>query len=47
MDLNDLSSVKDAAYKIKHDFPKIDVLLNNAGVMAPQQRETTVDGIEK
>jgi NAD(P)-dependent dehydrogenase (short-subunit alcohol dehydrogenase family) len=45
LDLDNLSSVKDAANWV--DLPKIDVLLNNAGVMAIPQREITVDGYER
>jgi NAD(P)-dependent dehydrogenase (short-subunit alcohol dehydrogenase family) len=44
LDLDTLASVKEAA---GWDLPKIDVLLNNAGIMAPPKREVTVDGFEK
>jgi NAD(P)-dependent dehydrogenase (short-subunit alcohol dehydrogenase family) len=46
LDLADLSSVSDfAARLIATDYP-IDLLVNNAGVMAPGARQITVDGFE-
>ena len=39
LDLNDLNSVKSFAETFKGD--KIDILLNNAGIMAVPQKETT------
>ena len=44
LDLDDLSQVRTAA---SWSIPKIDVLLNNAGIMALPERELTVDGIER
>lgn len=45
LDLNDLNSVKSFAETFKGD--KIDILLNNAGIMAVPQKETTAQGYEK
>jgi NAD(P)-dependent dehydrogenase (short-subunit alcohol dehydrogenase family) len=45
LDMDDLSKVKDAAnWK---DLPKIDVLMNNAGIMAIPTQQLTVDGFER
>jgi NAD(P)-dependent dehydrogenase (short-subunit alcohol dehydrogenase family) len=45
LDMDDLSKVKEAAnWK---DLPKIDVLVNNAGIMAIPTQQLTVDGFEK
>ena len=43
LDLSDLTRVKDAVEQFKHD--RLDLLVNNAGVMAPPQRQTA-DGFE-
>ncbi len=45
LDLADLASVRDAAADIVERAPRLDVLMNNAGVMA-LPRATTVDGFE-
>jgi len=49
LDLDDLQSVKDAVASWKDDenLKEINVLLNNAGIMALPNRELTVDGIER
>jgi NAD(P)-dependent dehydrogenase (short-subunit alcohol dehydrogenase family) len=45
LDLDDLAQVKEAAnWK---DLPKIDVLMNNAGVMLVPTQQLTVDGFER
>jgi NAD(P)-dependent dehydrogenase (short-subunit alcohol dehydrogenase family) len=45
LDMDDLSKVKEAAnWK---DLPKIDVLMNNAGIMAVPTQQLTVDGFER
>jgi len=46
LNLDDLQDVKEQTSNW-NDIPQIDVLLNNAGVMAPPKRELTVDGIER
>lgn len=46
MDLADLSSVRAAAGAVGAAHPKIDGLLNNAGIMMPPKRELTKDGFE-
>ncbi|MGH3649876.1 MAG: oxidoreductase [Acidimicrobiia bacterium] len=45
LDLASLESVSELAATIRHDYPRLDLLINNAGVMGiPQQR--TADGFE-
>src|SRR3989454_6671786 len=46
IDLADLASVKEFADGLAADGTPIDLLINNAGVMAPPTRMTTVDGFE-
>ena len=46
MDLADLLSVKNAAEKIHTAFPKIDVMINNAGGMFPAGQKTK-DGFDQ
>jgi NAD(P)-dependent dehydrogenase (short-subunit alcohol dehydrogenase family) len=46
LDLADLSSVRDFADRLTGATPRLDVLLNNAGVMMPPRRRTTADGFE-
>jgi NAD(P)-dependent dehydrogenase (short-subunit alcohol dehydrogenase family) len=46
IDLADLASVRKFADGILKDGTKVDVLVNNAGVMVPPIRETTADGFE-
>jgi len=46
LDLADLASVADFAGRMEALDQPIDLLINNAGVMAPPQRETTKDGFE-
>ena len=46
MDLGDLKSVQTAAVEVQKRVNKIDVLLNNAGIMALPQRTQTKDGFE-
>ena len=45
LDLSDLSSVRRAAEEVSAAAPKLDVLMNNAGVMAPPLARTA-DGFE-
>jgi NAD(P)-dependent dehydrogenase (short-subunit alcohol dehydrogenase family) len=45
LDLASLSSIRAAAKEISRQFPRVDVLINNAGVMAIPYRETA-DGFE-
>jgi retinol dehydrogenase-12 len=47
LDLNDLASVKAFAANFNAKYDKIDILLNNAGIMALPNRETTAQGFEK
>ena len=49
LDLADLSSVRAFAARYIERFPgqSLDLLINNAGVMAVPTRETTVDGFER
>ena len=46
VDLADLSSVREFAAGLLADGTPIDLLINNAGVMAPPTRMTTADGFE-
>lgn len=46
VDLSDLDSVKQFAGKIKSKYDKLDVLINNAGVMMPVQRFESKQGFE-
>lgn len=47
LDLTDLKTVKSFSEKIKSSYDKIDILINNAGIMIPNQEETTTkDGFE-
>lgn len=45
LDLGDLSSVRDAAAETLERWPRIDLLIDNAGVMIPP-KSTTADGFE-
>lgn len=47
LDLASLASVKGFADRIARDRSKLDLLVNNAGVMALPKRETTEDGFER
>jgi NAD(P)-dependent dehydrogenase (short-subunit alcohol dehydrogenase family) len=46
LDLASLASIADFAGQMEAQRKPIDLLVNNAGVMAPPQRETTADGFE-
>jgi NAD(P)-dependent dehydrogenase (short-subunit alcohol dehydrogenase family) len=46
LDLGSLESVADCAATLLDDGRPIDVLINNAGVMTPPERRSTVDGHE-
>ena len=46
LDLSDLTSIHEFAARLKARCNKINILLNNAGVMAPSLRKTTVQGFE-
>jgi NAD(P)-dependent dehydrogenase (short-subunit alcohol dehydrogenase family) len=46
IDLADLASVAEFADGLTADGRPIDILINNAGVMAPPERMTTADGFE-
>jgi NAD(P)-dependent dehydrogenase (short-subunit alcohol dehydrogenase family) len=45
LDLTSLDSVRAAAAELRSSYPKIDLLINNAGIMTPPKR-TTRDGFE-
>ena len=47
LDLSDLQSVKEFAAEFNEKYDKLDILLNNAGIMALPVRQQTVQGIEK
>jgi NAD(P)-dependent dehydrogenase (short-subunit alcohol dehydrogenase family) len=46
LDLSSLASVKALGEELNAEGRPIDVLINNAGVMQPPNRETTADGFE-
>ena len=46
LDLGDQASIRTAAASISDLAPSIDVLINNAGIMAVKDYKTTADGIE-
>lgn len=46
LDLADFDSIRAFAAKIKAQAGRLDILLNNAGVMAPPSRQTTKQGFE-
>ncbi|MBU6396698.1 MAG: SDR family NAD(P)-dependent oxidoreductase, partial [Rhodospirillales bacterium] len=46
LDLSDFASVHEFAARLKSRGGKIDILLNNAGVMAPPTRQSTAQGFE-
>ena len=47
VDLSDLQSVSRCANQLKSRVGRIDIMINNAGVMAIPKRELTADGFEK
>jgi NAD(P)-dependent dehydrogenase (short-subunit alcohol dehydrogenase family) len=46
LDLGSLQSIRTSAEELKAAYPRIDLLINNAGVMYPSPRQTTKDGFE-
>ncbi|HYZ67893.1 MAG TPA: oxidoreductase, partial [Mycobacterium sp.] len=46
LDLTSLDSVRQTADELRAAYPRIDLLINNAGVMYVPTRETTKDGFE-
>ena len=46
LELSSLASVATLAEKLRRDGTPIRILVNNAGVMTPPERQTTVDGFE-
>ena len=46
LDLADFTSVRNFAAAFKEGAGKLDILINNAGVMAPPQRQVTAQGYE-
>ena len=46
LDLSSLASVREAAEELRSKNERIDLLINNAGVMYPSPRQTTADGFE-
>lgn len=46
LDLADLASVRALAGRLDKDGQRLDILINNAGIMMPRQLRRTVDGFE-
>ncbi|MBU0564342.1 MAG: SDR family oxidoreductase [Gammaproteobacteria bacterium] len=46
VDLANLASVRSLAERLQERLPRLDVLINNAAIMAPPERGTSVDGHE-
>jgi len=46
LDLGNLNSVRNFAIEFKNKYQRLDILINNAGVMAPRGRFTTSDNFE-
>lgn len=46
VDLGSLASIREFAAKFLAENEKLDVLVNNAGIMTPPERKTTSDGFE-
>jgi NAD(P)-dependent dehydrogenase (short-subunit alcohol dehydrogenase family) len=46
VDLADLSSVRALGKRLGTVLPRLDILINNAAIMAPPQRGTSADGLE-
>ncbi len=46
LDLADLASVHAFGQRLRTALPRLDLLINNAGVMTPPQRRLTADGFE-
>jgi NAD(P)-dependent dehydrogenase (short-subunit alcohol dehydrogenase family) len=46
LDLADLADVRRAAAEVAKTYDRIDMLVNNAGIMVPPKHETTADGFE-
>lgn len=46
VDLANLSSVRGLAERLNQRLPRLDVLINNAAIMAPPDRGTSADGFE-
>ncbi len=46
LDLANIKSVQAFADRIKSGHDRLDILINNAGVMVPPQRQVTEDGFE-
>lgn len=47
LDLGDLSSVRALGAHLRATLPRLDGLINNAGIMEPPEREVSPDGFEK
>src|SRR6201991_1544071 len=46
LDLSSLASIKSLGDELNAEGRPVDILINNAGVMQPPDRETTSDGFE-
>ena len=46
LDLASLASIREFAESFQSEFDRLDLLINNAGVMMPPKRSETVDGFE-
>jgi NAD(P)-dependent dehydrogenase (short-subunit alcohol dehydrogenase family) len=46
LDLGSLASIDELGHRLRGQRDSLDVLVNNAGIMMPPSRQTTVDGLE-
>ncbi|KIM97037.1 hypothetical protein OIDMADRAFT_44470 [Oidiodendron maius Zn] len=46
LDLASQASVREVAKKVNSQIQSLDILINNAGIMAPKNYQTTMEGIE-
>lgn len=45
-DLSSQQQIKEVAYQFNEQYPRLDVLVNNAGLLMGKKRQTSIDGLE-